>query len=232
MIISHKYKFIFLRTTKTAGTSLAIALSKYCDEGDVITGTGNEEDLSIRQQVGSQNPQNCEVPLWRYRPRELYERFTRKRKLQFHEHMSASAARPLVGEKIWQSYYKFCFTRNPWDRAISYYHFICSAEPQTTLSDYIATQAHMDNLNQRGIDIYTINGEVAVNKVYQFENLAEATEDIRKIVGIPEKISLPKAKSQYRKDRQSYHTLLKWHEVDRIAKHFSKEIELFDYTYR
>ncbi|MEL6382956.1 MAG: chondroitin 4-O-sulfotransferase, partial [Cyanobacteria bacterium J06626_18] len=30
MIISHEYKFIFLKTRKTAGTSIEIALSKFC----------------------------------------------------------------------------------------------------------------------------------------------------------------------------------------------------------
>lgn len=37
MIISHKYKFIFLKTKKTAGTSFEIALSRYLGEDDVVT---------------------------------------------------------------------------------------------------------------------------------------------------------------------------------------------------
>ncbi|WP_275670288.1 hypothetical protein [Okeania hirsuta] len=37
MIISHKYKFIFLKTIKTSGTSIEIYLSRFCGDDDVIT---------------------------------------------------------------------------------------------------------------------------------------------------------------------------------------------------
>ena len=37
MIISHKHKFIFIKTVKTAGTSIDIALSKICEPQDIIT---------------------------------------------------------------------------------------------------------------------------------------------------------------------------------------------------
>jgi len=37
MIISHAHRFVFIKTRKTAGTSLEIARSRYCGARDVIT---------------------------------------------------------------------------------------------------------------------------------------------------------------------------------------------------
>jgi len=37
MIISHTHKFIFIKSEKTAGTSIEAALSRYCSGDDVVT---------------------------------------------------------------------------------------------------------------------------------------------------------------------------------------------------
>jgi hypothetical protein len=40
MIISHKHKFIFLKTRKTASTSTEFALNEICGPDDVVTPVG------------------------------------------------------------------------------------------------------------------------------------------------------------------------------------------------
>ena len=37
MIISHRYKFIFIKTHKTAGSSMEMALGPLCGPDDIIT---------------------------------------------------------------------------------------------------------------------------------------------------------------------------------------------------
>jgi hypothetical protein len=70
MIISHKHKFIFIRTTKTAGTSIEIALSKYCGPKDIITDLP-DEDEKIRKELGYRGPQNFFIPLNQYSKFEI-----------------------------------------------------------------------------------------------------------------------------------------------------------------
>ena len=48
MIISHEHKFIFLKTRKTAGTSIELALSQLCGPNDIITPISpNDEPSTI-----------------------------------------------------------------------------------------------------------------------------------------------------------------------------------------
>ncbi len=87
------------------------------------------------------------------------------------------------------------------------------------------------SLKRKGFELYTIDGQVAVDKVCRFENLSEELEVIRKQFGIPEKLELPRAKSGYRKDKRSYRDILGEEEKVKIAERFRDEINLMGYEY-
>ena len=46
VIASHQHRFIFLKTRKTAGTSVEIALSKVCGPDDIITEISPEDQAA------------------------------------------------------------------------------------------------------------------------------------------------------------------------------------------
>lgn len=55
MIVSKKYGFIFLKTRKTAGTSIEIALSRATARDDIITRISADDEI-LRQKWGGVVP--------------------------------------------------------------------------------------------------------------------------------------------------------------------------------
>lgn len=230
MIISHKYKFIFIKTAKTAGTSIEIALSRFCGPGDVITPI-SPEDEEIRMKLGFRGPQNYLSPLRDYGLRDALQLIVKgNRKLRFWNHISCREIKERVGSKIWSSYYKFCFERNPWDRVISLYYYDYESEPRPTISEFIRSKSPLI-LKKRGYSLYTIDGRVAVDRVCKFENISEELEVIQHRVGIPEKLQLPNAKSRFRQDRRKHYEVLKDQDRLKIAEMFYDEISLLGYEF-
>lgn len=100
-----------MKIRKTAGTSIEIALSRFCGEEDIITTIGR--GYKLRENFSSPGVQN-----FQYAPGD---RRTSQGGRQT-SHMPVKRVRVLIGTKIWDKYYKFCFERNSWDKAISMYY--------------------------------------------------------------------------------------------------------------
>ena len=230
MIISHKYKFIFLKTNKTAGTSIEIALSKVCGPHDVITPL-TPKDEKARRLLGYRGAQNYLVPFWAYRFNDWRVLFTEKRrKKRFVNHMPAKRVKQQIDPEIWDNYYKFCFERNPWDRIISLYYWRFKSEPRPTISEFMASEAPQ-LLKQKGYGVYTIDNEVVVDRVCAFENITGELEAIRAHLGIQETLELPHSKSAFRKDKRHYRDLIGEVEQMRISELFQDEIRLVGYQF-
>lgn len=228
MIINHKYKFIFLKTRKTAGTSIEIALSQFCDTNDVITPISQEDELK-RQEFGFPGPRNYKVAFKYYSKRDWLNFITKKKRKCFYNHAPAAFIKDCIPDQIWNSYFKFTFERNPFDKAISrYYWSTRTSDSRPPITDF---------LNSAGVhylsnwDIYTINDQIVVDFVGRYENLDDDLARIQEKLRLPAELKLPRAKGNYRKNLDHYSSVLSSEARARIEIVCAKEMAAFDYRW-
>jgi hypothetical protein len=228
MIVSHVHRFIFIKTRKTAGTSVEIALSKYCGPDDIITRI-TPEDEALRTELGHRGPQNYAISPRYWRAADLVRALWGERPGRFYNHMPAAKIRARLGTRIWNSYYKIAFERNPWDLVVSaYFWHYGRADALPPIGTFIASE---DVLTYSNFPIYSIDGRVAVDHVGRYEDLPAELARFAKQVGLPEVPVLPRAKTAFRTDRRHYADCLGQAERERIGQLFKREIDHFGYTF-
>jgi hypothetical protein len=234
LIISHEHRFIFLKTAKTAGTSIEIALSRYCGPADVITEISTEDE-ALRAELGFRGAQNFHYPLTHYRAEDWW-RLARGRRRLLQQHERADRVRGFTGDDVFRDYSTLAFERNPWDRVISWYYWLrfrragSHKDPGPSLVDFLDSPL-LPELKRKGWGIYTIDGEVAVDRVARYEDLEAELERFGETVGLPGPLAVPRTKDSQRSDRRHYREVLRDEDAEKIAKLFADEIALFGYEY-
>ena len=228
MIISHKHKFIFIKTNKTAGTSVEIALSKFCGANDIVTKISRVDEKTRKSlgYTGAQNYLANRDPALNWIDRLL----GRSEAEVFFNHMPATRIRELIPRKIWDGYFKFCIERNPWDRTVSAYYWKNKLEPRPPMIDWLNKGGHKV-LQDRGRELYTIDGSIVVDQVIKYENLTDDLEAVRLKIGLPAPLELPNSKSSTRKDRRPYEQIFGDEEKQIIARDFAFETRTFGYEF-
>lgn len=108
MFISAENRFLYVKTSKTAGTSLEIALSKYAGPKDIITAI-EPDDEALRTKLGFRGPQNHFEP--------------GRNKYLFWNHIGIANIRARVAPKTMDKLTSFSVSRNPFTRAVSGYYW-------------------------------------------------------------------------------------------------------------
>jgi hypothetical protein len=237
MIVCHRYKFIFLKTRKTAGSSLEIALSRLCDRRDIVTPIREEQ---LRKEEGGRAGKLVMTWWRRHSVKEVIKNMIKfplpnkklNKKVLFRNHVTASHVKRHIPSQIWNNYLKITIERNPWDKAISRLYWSRYNLEEVNKTDILEELAERKPPVLSDWNIYTINNEIAVDRVLFFENLSEDFKNLTKELGV-ENLNLPKtkAKGEFRKDDRSYREILSEYDAELIDKVCKREIDTFGYQF-
>jgi hypothetical protein len=202
MVISHRYKFIFIKTVKTAGTSIEVFLSDLCGPSDVLT--------PINPPVPPHRPRNCEG---------------------YRNHLTAQEVRSRIGEVVWNDYFTFCVERNPWDKVLSYWHMI-NARKGLDLTLDACLAEHKLPINLPRYTESGEPSRVLVDRVLRYERLDEELTQVFGSLGVPFPGQLGvHAKANYRTDRRHHREVFSAAQANRVEQIFGDEIALHGYEF-
>ncbi|MDH3947327.1 MAG: sulfotransferase family protein [Gammaproteobacteria bacterium] len=233
MIISHTHKFIFIKSEKTAGTSIEAALSRYCSGNDVVTPINDyrhnrdEKGEFIHQSMNADEFIQLNLP-----------------NLQ---HVDALTIKNKVPAEVWDSYFKFSITRNPWDKVISDFFWKKRQDPainpRKRFYNYLGVPFNeLDQLKimfseflqsgewSNNDHFYTIDNQLCVDYVIRYESLLEGLGEVCKTAGL-EACTLPRLKSGLRKKRYHYSEYYDEESKAIVADAHKNDIRLFGYEF-
>lgn len=220
VLISYRHGFVFLRTRKTAGTSVEAALAEHAGPEDVVTLKAST--------------QNIRVPLRDWQPRDWARAAIKGRPLRFHTHMAASEVQHYVSL---DRFYTFSTDRNPWDLAVSAYqwhqHRVRTGKARpgvqpTNFEDFVMSN-RLDGFSSWRI--YAIDDHrVAVNRIIRYDQLDEELAEVTDLLGLP-RLTLARKKGDIRGDRRPYQEWYTERARERVADVFSREIAYLGWSF-
>ncbi len=218
MLISLRYKFLFIHIAKTGGTSIRSALQRYRwrDPSAWFSAICNRMSKLWGHRIGVKIPR----------------------------HAKAIAAKELLPNETFYQLFKFAFVRNPWDLQVSSWHHIRRERPHIipesvkTFEDFIKWKLDEDRPYHYIIDtsielqwnyLIDLDGTPIVDFVGRYEHLLDHFEKACTKAGIvpPPLPHKRRATGRMRDYRAYYNDRL----AEMIEKHFKKDIDSLGYSF-
>jgi len=217
MLLSVRYKFLFVHIAKTGGTSVRAALQRLrwrdpyywpmflCSRLSHLTG----------HRIGTKLPRHAKIIL----------------------------AQESLPAEFFSILFKFAFVRNPWDLQVSSFHHIRRERPRlmggyNDFSDFLKWkldpgrpyQYHIDTSIQRQSDyLIDLRGRLLVDFLGHYEALEEDFHRACWRIGITPPVMPHRRRAPDRRgDYRSYYTD---ETAELVARHFARDIELLGYGF-
>ena len=236
MILSTSRNFIFIKTRKTAGTSLEIALGSFCSDEDVVTPISPDDEIVRFRRTGVL-PRNFLIDtsgeaVYRRAIVALSESEVRsERQLwgtrRFTKHMAAAKLRDRIAPEVWEACFKFAFDRHPYEKAVSAAAYRNSGDGagfQTALEAVIAERT------VRNWDLYSSGEEILLDTIFRYEDMGSACETIENRLRLERgSLILPHTKHTFRNSRKPAAEMLSPLQREKIYEICAVEFEAFGY---
>ncbi|MDF2996882.1 MAG: hypothetical protein K0R27_2519 [Xanthobacteraceae bacterium] len=232
MIYSQLRNFVFLKTRKTAGTSVELALRPVCGETDIITAILPKEEWKLASRPPQNHFYDRRREHWRMSRRLWWMLGCRHPKYApletIHSHCRASDVRAHIGAEAFDKAFRFSIERNPWDRQVSLYYWR-NRKPENRPPFDVWLREESSSKVLDNWQIYTIDDRVVADRVLRFENLAEDLKRLASDLDLP-MAPLPHAKVGHR-PKAHYRTMYTPETRDLVANWYRREIESFGYDF-
>jgi len=208
VLVSHIHKFIYLKNYKVAGSSVESFFGQYCVDPAGKYSFEDTQEMKI-------SPFGI-----------LGSRLVKNKK--WYNHMSASEIRKNLGAEKFNSYYKFCVVRNPYDVVVSAYFYSRSRHDFKTFCKRYENYFAVYNTRRIFLD-----GAPVCQYYIRYENLLEDMKVVLAALGITnyDLDKLPRHKSGTRIDRRPYQDYYDDETRALVYELFKAEFDMFGYTF-
>ena len=208
MIISTGRKYIFVHIPKTGGTALSLALEDRAMADDILIG---DTPKAVKRRAKA-------------------KKWAGDRKLRKH-----STLAELDGLVATEDYFVVSLVRNPWDRMVSYYHWLKEqsfdhrAVVLAKSHDFSGFLNHPETAVAQTAESYTgyVAGRAAVSCFVRLESLAEDIKPFEDHLGF--KLEIPHVnKSNRKSDWRGYYSEA---DADLVGRMYISDIAKFGYKF-
>jgi len=212
MIVSFSHNYIFIRTKKTASSTIETVLRNSLQPGDIAVG------------------QTAQFTDDRNRRFDLNEK-------DLFAHMKAHDIQAGVSPEFWGGAFKFTSERHPYEKAVSlaFYRYgkrerIAAKKGKVLSEDFaVVLDQTVRTRLYRSFNFYAIDGQVIVDDFIRHEKLETDLERIGKRLNIEIPQQLPRKKTSYKLDERSAAEILSGKQKQIIRDTCREEFDLLGY---